>query len=287
LVEGNEGTHTHSPKPTSQPANKIGEVTAFLRENNARLYREPEIASYYSDAKLLTFAEAIALLKYQPVFAGKDILDIGVGAGRTTAFLAPLARSYKGIDYSPAMIAQFKRCFPDVPVVLADMTNLRAFDDASFDFALASNNVLDAIGHEERLLTLQEIHRVLRPDGRLMFSSHNRDVRDLAKGPRLQFSRNPITQFQFVVHWFIALANHARLRNSQTFANDYAIVNDEAHDCSLLHYYIGSEAQRRQLADVGFALLDILDQQGMPVTKGDECTHSRSLLYVARRIPVS
>lgn len=253
---------------------------------NARVYQRAGIERQYQDDSLRR-AEGIALLKYQPAFAGKDVLDIGVGTGRTTVYLAFLARRYQAIDYSPEMLRRFEQVLPNVPVALADMREMSEFPDAAFDFVLASNNVFDAIGHEDRLHTLHEIHRLLRPGGILMFSGHNRDVRDVAHGPRLGFSRNPVTQLKLATHWCLSLINHARLRSLQTFADEYAIINDEAHDCALLHYYIGPEAQRRQLTGQGFELLDTFDRLGGPVQPMSRAEHSRWLLYVARRIPVS
>lgn len=253
---------------------------------NARVYQRIGIERQYQDDSLGR-AEGIALLKYQPAFAGKDVLDIGVGTGRTTIYFAPLARRYQAIDYSPEMVRRFKQVLPGVPVALADMREMSEFPDAAFDFVLASNNVFDAIGHEDRLHTLHEIHRLLRPAGILMFSSHNRDVRDIARGPRLGLSRNPVTQLKLAAHWCLSLINHARLQSLQTFADEYAIINDEAHDCALLHYYIGIEAQRRQLMAQGFELLDTFDRLGDPVQLRSRAGHSPWLLYVARRLPVS
>jgi len=253
---------------------------------NTRVYHRRGICSEY---RLDTLAreDAVGLLKYQPAFAGKDVLDIGVGTGRTAIYLAPLAHRYQAIDYSPVMVHEFEQAMPGIPVALADMRDLSRFGPAEFDFVLASNNVFDAVGHDDRLRALEEVHRVLRPGGTLMFSAHNRDVRQLWRGPRLYFSRNPVTQAKLTVHWCLALANHARLRRLQEVSGDYAIVNDEAHDCGLLHYYIGPDAQRRQLRALGFDLLEILDRYGAPVPTGRRAEHSRWLLYVAQRSPVS
>lgn len=253
---------------------------------NTRVYQRAGIERQYLDDTLWR-AEGIALLKYQPAFANRDVLDIGVGTGRTTVYLAPLARRYQAIDYSPEMVRCFEQTRPGISIALADMRDMSQFPDADFDFVLASNNVFDATGHEDRLRTLHEIHRLLRPGGVLMFTSHNRDRKGAAHWPRLEFLRNPVTQMLLAGHWCRALVNHIRLRRFQMFAEDYAILNDQAHDCALLHYYIGSNAQRRQLDGQGFELLDVLDCLGDCVAPGNLAERSRWLLYVARRIPVS
>lgn len=257
-----------------------------LYSNNTSIYHKASIVRQYREDTLAR-EDAIALLKYQPAFAGKDILDIGVGTGRTAIYLAPLAHRYQAVDYSPVMVERFRRELPDVPIALADMRDLSQFEGSSFDFVLASNNVFDAVGHDDRLQVFREMHRLLRPNGTLMFSTHNQDVGDLWDGPRLYFDHNPVTLAMLVLHWGLAWTRHARLQRFQEVCDDHAIVNDEAHDCGLLHYYIGPEAQRRQLAKEGFELLEILDRYGAPVPPGQRAEHSRWLLYVARRVQVS
>lgn len=253
---------------------------------NTRVYHHPDIIHQYG-MDTLAREDAMGLLKYQSAFANRDVLDIGVGRGRTAIYLAPLAHRYQAIDYSRMMVDACSRALPEVAVEQADMRDLSRFPDASFDFVLASNNVFDAVGHEDRQHVLAGVHRVLRPGGMLMFSSHNRDARNLMHWPHLDFVRNPVTQAKLTVHWCLSMVHHARLRHAESSNDIYAIVNDEAHDSGLLHYYIGPAAQRQQLTQHGFELLDTLDRYGVPVPAGSHAEHSRWLLYVARRLAVS
>jgi len=250
-------------------------------EINAQVYHRPGIERQYRSQALMQ-AEAIALLRHQPAFAEKDILDIGVGTGRTSLYLAPLARRYLATDYSPVMVRHMHRAMPDIQVLQADMCHMPELADASFDFVLASNCVFDASGHRERLETLREIHRVLRPGGLLMFSTHNRNWVHALRGPRLRRSRNPVTQALLGLHWMRGVAHHARLRRMQVFTDEYAILNDGAHDFRLMHYNIDPDRQRQQLEAQGFATLEVLDENGRARSPGDHAPDCAWLLYVAR-----
>lgn len=248
---------------------------------NAQVYHRPGIERHYRNAALMQ-AEAIALLRHQPAFAGKDILDIGVGTGRTSIYLAPLAHRYQATDYSPVMVQYMHGHMPDIQVLQADMCHMPELADASFDFVLASNCVFDASGHEDRIETLREIHRVLRPGGLLMFSTHNRNWMHALRGPRLRHSRNPVTQALLGLHWMRGIVHHLRLRHLQVFADEYAILNDGAHDFALMHYNIDPDRQRQQLAGQGFDTLEVLDDAGRARLPGDAAPDCAWLLYVAR-----
>ena len=109
---------------------------------------------------------------------GARVLDLGVGAGRTTPFLSARASSYVGLDYSPGMIAACRRRFPDagddVDFVQGDASELGRFDDSSFDVVVFSFNGIDCLHPDDiRHRCLREIHRVLRPGGVAVISEHN------------------------------------------------------------------------------------------------------------------
>jgi len=80
---------------------------------------------------------------YQPAFAGRGVLDLGVGTERTTRYLAPLARTNVCVDSSPPMVDDVHAHFPGISVYLADMRNLSAFGDGAFDFVFAACNLID------------------------------------------------------------------------------------------------------------------------------------------------
>jgi SAM-dependent methyltransferase len=163
------------------------------------------------------------------------------------------------------------------------MRDLSAFDDQSFDFAFGSNNVIDAISHEDRILSLGELHRTLRHGGLLAFTSHNRQYRGASQGPVIAFSRNPVTQAVNFGRWIRRSLNHAKIKHLRRQEEDYALLNDQGHDFACLHYYIDHATQRRQLAAAGFRVIDVLDNDGGSVAAGDAALESPWLMYVAQR----
>lgn len=250
---------------------------------NARTYHHPGVEKHYLD-RSLNRMETVTLLRHQPAYAHKDVLDIGVGTGRTSVYLASLASHYEGIDYSPVMLRVMHSTLPEISARLADMRHLAGFADASFDFIFAPNNVLDAVGHDDRLLTLSEFWRVLRPGGTLAFSSHNLDFAQAVKGPRMRWKlHDPFKQIYFAGHWLVQMVNHLRTRAMRSIQPTYALLTDEGHDYALLHYYIGQSEQREQLSELHFDIAEVLDDNGQSLAAGIRASSSSSLMYVASR----
>jgi SAM-dependent methyltransferase len=108
-------------------------------------------------------------------WASGDVLDIGVGGGRTTGLLGAAARSYAGVDLSPAMLGLALARFPDADLREANAVDLAGVADAAYDLVMFSYNGLDALDHDDRGSALAAMARVVRPEGRVLFSSLNLD----------------------------------------------------------------------------------------------------------------
>src|SRR5580704_5064508 len=107
-------------------------------ENSLQVYSAPPVVSYYASLDYLTPCEQ--LLFDGCIKSGSSILDLGVGGGRTTAYLAARAAHYIGLDYSEAMIKACQTKFPHLEFRVADAADLSAFPDESFDVVVFSFN---------------------------------------------------------------------------------------------------------------------------------------------------
>jgi ubiquinone/menaquinone biosynthesis C-methylase UbiE len=135
-------------------------------------YNNLAIAVGYGQQEYLTPCERLLFDTY--IKPGMAILDIGVGGGRTSPYLAVNASRYAGIDYASEMLEICRKKYPKWEYTKCSATDLSPFQRGSFDVVVISFNMLDDLfPHENRWRCLQECHRVLRENGLLIFSSHN------------------------------------------------------------------------------------------------------------------
>jgi ubiquinone/menaquinone biosynthesis C-methylase UbiE len=143
-----------------------------LVDPNLHIYDAPEVAAHYAALEYLTPCEKALFDAY--LKQGDAILDLGVGGGRTAAYLSRLASRYVGVDYASKMIAACQRKFPQLEFRVADVTNLAILGDGSFDSAVMAFNGIDyLVPGDSRGRCLAEIRRVLKKGGVFIFSSHN------------------------------------------------------------------------------------------------------------------
>ena len=121
----------------------------------------------YHDAFGYLTAQAIQpLLESVDVRSGVRVLDVATGPGYVAAAAAQRGANVVGIDFSAAMVAEARRCYPALPFQEGDAEDL-PFPDKSFD-AVVMNFGLMHLERPEQALA--EAHRVLRAGGKLAFT---------------------------------------------------------------------------------------------------------------------
>jgi SAM-dependent methyltransferase len=90
-------------------------------------------------------------------------LDIGCGAGASTAALAAYAQAVTGLDPSEAMLRRAREALPQVRFVQGRADAL-PFDDAAYTLVAAAGS----LNYADPAAALAEISRVLRPLGRFV-----------------------------------------------------------------------------------------------------------------------
>jgi ubiquinone/menaquinone biosynthesis C-methylase UbiE len=145
-----------------------------LTIDHKTLYNTESISKDYATRDYLEPAERAVIEILDSSISSMKMLDMGVGGGRTTKYFAPLVLNYTGADYAPAMVnACIEKYGDDYFFITCDARDMEELSDNSFDFVLFSFNGIDSFSHEDRVSSLKEIHRVLRPGGYYCFSSHN------------------------------------------------------------------------------------------------------------------
>ncbi|GAB4058198.1 class I SAM-dependent methyltransferase [Catellatospora paridis] len=106
-------------------------------------------------------------------------LDVGCGAGVSTAALRPLAAQVIGVEPAAAMLVHRDAVAPGTSFAVARAEAL-PFPDASFDLVTAAG----ALNYTDLTRSLPQLRRVLAPSGRLVVYDFS-EARHAAEGPAL------------------------------------------------------------------------------------------------------
>jgi ubiquinone/menaquinone biosynthesis C-methylase UbiE len=259
----------------------MSDTDTHARPDNVALWRHGDYVADYQGSRLAR-VERFILNRHRADLAGR-VLELGCGTGRVTGHLIDVAHEMHGQDIAPSMIDTARQRFPAGIFAVGDMRDLSAYEADSFDAVLAICNLLDALDHADREHTLGEIHRILRPGGLFIMSSHNRAYVPRLHGPAWIVARRPGAMVRNVVRLRHRMRNHRRMRRLQRFEAEYALVNDNSHDYAFLHYFITPPAQVRQLEAHDFQVVEVLDLACNSLAPGETADRHVRVHYVARR----
>jgi ubiquinone/menaquinone biosynthesis C-methylase UbiE len=123
-----------------------------------------------------TEAEALGAARAAGVEPGAAVLDCPCGFGRHSIVLARAGYRVTGSDRSQVLLDEARRQAGDteLELVRADYREL-PFEDASFDAVLNLFTALGYLGKKGDIQALREFRRVLKPGGRLLVETMQRD----------------------------------------------------------------------------------------------------------------
>jgi SAM-dependent methyltransferase len=162
-----------APKGAALPSSGVGipaslELCETRRMDGAtNVYSRPEVVDHYRTSIELQPAEAELFAQY--VHPNDRVLDLGIGAGRTTRYLAD-RQVYVGLDIVELMVATAKQDLNENRLLVASADRL-PFREGAFDFVVFSFNGIDSLPTREEVYA--EVGRVLGPGGTFLFSVHN------------------------------------------------------------------------------------------------------------------
>jgi ubiquinone/menaquinone biosynthesis C-methylase UbiE len=257
------------------------------------------VRRHYLQSSFVDAGEEQAIAHILPQVTGGHVLDIAVGAGRTTAMLAPLAKTYVGIDSSPRMIDAARAAHPHVDLRVADARDLSRFGDRSVDVVVFSYNGIDLLDHEDRGKVLGQINRVLKPGARFALSTLNLDGVSFGESPALRRERpatttrttsSPAGAVRELRRWLLRLAltpltyrNFAKTAPRMRCGTDWVQWPMQAHEFRFLAHFTRLGALRRELQSHGFDIVAAWDTSGSVVNWEDESCDADYMHVVCKK----
>ncbi len=219
-----------------------------MARSNQQVFSEESVVGCYQGRYLLQPPERAILEDYMNVDDFVNILDIGVGAGRTAEYFRGRRCNYCGIDYSRKFIEICVKKFSsekNMKFLCLDARNLESLGDNKFDLILFSFNGIDYVPSDDRVEIIKEVKSLLSDGGWFVFSSHNlRSIRNWPKAISIYSDAEAIVR-----RLIVNLINpRATLGDSES-----AIIRDSGHNYRLLTYYSLPEYEIELLRSMGFS----------------------------------
>ncbi len=170
-----------------------------LHEAVRTYFSDPRVIAYYGAAVKgtgLWYSEEIV---FQDVFTDTDagLLELGCGTGRIAIGMHGLGyRDLVATDLCSKMVKEFRRITGlldiQIPSQVADATQI-PFEDESFDGVIYGfNGLMQIPSASNRQTAVKEVFRVLRPGGKFVFTTHDREhwkLKDFFKKEELKWRK--------------------------------------------------------------------------------------------------
>jgi SAM-dependent methyltransferase len=169
-----------------------------------------------------------AIAAHVPLLEVGAVLDFGCGCGRVTRWFHDFGGDVAGSDVSGVAVAWCRQNLPFGRFETNELAPPLAFPDESFDLVYALS-VFTHLTGDLQLAWRDELRRVLRPGGRLLFTTHGRSY-----VPRLdEDERRRYEQGELVVRWGevvgsnLCSAYHPEQYLRDTFAQGFTFLQLE------------------------------------------------------------
>ena len=193
-----------------------------------------------------------------PRCTGQPLLDIGIGTGRTIPLMIAISNDYTGVDYTLKLLDVAKARYPELDLRHMDARDMSALPSGHYGLVDFSWNGIDCVDYADRVKILNEMYRVLRPGGYVLFSSHNRGgpgYRENIWQLLPQFTFNPVKfgwrTLRSMQRFQLGTLNYVRHAKLNHDYGSYALKTAAAHNFGIVIVYTTLGEQRRQLAQVG------------------------------------
>ena len=143
-------------------------IDSDLIKQNKEVY--DKIAEPFAQTRKFLWDDLKPLAKYTK--DGDKILDLGCGSGRLYQLFEGLSISYVGVDQSDGQIDMARKNYPEVKFEVAEMQVL-PFTDNEFDIIYCIATFHHLPDEKTRLKALNEMKRVLKPKGQIIFTNWN------------------------------------------------------------------------------------------------------------------
>jgi SAM-dependent methyltransferase len=269
----------------------VSEAGREIDSLNRSAWSKPGVVEYFRtlDDWSEDAGEPTVVSRIAGEVAGRPVLDVGYGGGRTVPILTAISEDYIGIDYTPEMVAAAQARFPTVRLEHGDARDLSRFAAGSFALVFFSANGIDAVPHEGRDLFFREAHRVLQPGGVLTFSTHNLDHRNAGRAPwdpRQRWPRDPRRVLRRLSRLPIAARAYLRNRRLASRGDGWAMLNTPLYDFGLVIHYASLTEVVRELSAAGFAgEVEVYDMFGDSLGPGDDTGATKWFHLITRRNP--